>query len=251
VDARFADRVAVVTGGGRGIGRAIAERLSDEGARVVIAQRSRPTVPLPEAIGHLSTDLSYASSCGALISTVCRLHGGLDILINNAGVMWETPTESTDVEEWDRTMAINLRAPFLLIKHAIPIMRERGGGAIVNMGSIEALGANPNHSAYCASKAGLHALARSVAVDHGLDGIRCNTVAPGWIDTDLNVDMMRSMPDPDGFRGRVGAVHPLGRTGSPAEVAALVCWLASEEAAFITGQTFVVDGGRTAKLSLP
>ncbi len=251
MDERFADKIAVVTGGGRGIGRAIAERLAKEGARVAIAQRSEPAFELPGTIRHLPVDLINAVDCNAIIARVCELYGGVDVLVNNAGVMWESTVEAMDAEAWDRAMAINLRAPFLLIKHAIPVMRERGGGAIVNIGSIEGLGSNPNHGAYCASKAGLHALGRSVAVDHGSDGIRCNTVAPGWIDTDLNVDMIHSMPDPTAFREKIGAIHPVGRTGSPEEVAALVSWLASDEAAFVTGQTYIVDGGRTAKLSLP
>ncbi|MEU7484505.1 SDR family oxidoreductase [Streptomyces sp. NPDC042319] len=116
---------------------------------------------------------------------------------------------------------------------------------------MEGLGANPGHSAYCATKAGLHGLTRAVAVDHGHEGIRCNAVAPGWIDTDLNLEFVDSMPDPDAFRRDIGRIHPVARTGEPQEVAALVAFLAADEAGFVTGQIYTVDGGRTTKLSLP
>lgn len=147
-------------------------------------------------------------------------------------------------------MRVNLTAPFLLIKHAMPYLMKNAG-AIVNIGSIEGLGSNPRHPAYGASKAGLHGLTRAVAVDHGAQGVRCNAVAPGWIDTELNCDFIDSLGDPDTFREEIGTIHPVGRTGKPEEVASLVGWLLSEEAAFVTGQTFVADGGRTIQLSLP
>ena len=135
------------------------------------------------------------------------------------------------------------------MKHALPYLK--GGGVIVNIGSIEGLGSNPRHPAYCASKAGLHGLTRAVAVDHGSDGIRCNAIAPGWIETDLNAEFIESMSDPVKFRQQIGKIHPVGRTGEASEVAALTAFLASDDAGFITGQIYTVDGGRTAKLNLP
>lgn len=242
---RFKDKVILVTGGRSGIGLACAERFASEGARVFTAQRG--TAPGFETI---AADFMDPAAPEAVIGEVIAAAGRLDGLINNAGLMLEGTAEEMPLEDWQATLQVNLTAPFMLIKHALPHLC-RAAGAIVNIGSIEGLGSNPRHPAYCASKAGLHGLTRAIAVDHGPDGVRCNAVAPGWIDTPLNVDFIQSLPDPDSFHERIGTVHPVGRTGAPAEVASLVTWLASDDASFVTGQIYTIDGGRTAKLSLP
>ncbi len=242
---RFAGKVALVTGGRSGIGRACAQALAADGARVFTAQRGAE----PEFEG-IEADFLDPSAPAAVITEVINKAGRLDILVNNAGLMCEGTVLEMDEADWAATIQINLTAPYLLTKAALPHLIE-AHGAIVNIGSIEGLGSNPRHPAYCASKAGLHGLTRAVAVDHGPDGVRCNAVAPGWIDTDLNIDFIESLGDPAAFRDKIGGIHPVGRTGKPEEVGALVAWLCSGEAGFVTGQIWTVDGGRMAKLSLP
>jgi len=227
------------------MGKAVALRLAEEGAQVFAAQRR-----LLDGVSNIPVDLMDETACARVVPQVFEQAGRLDILINNAGLMREGTVEESSVDDWHASLHLNLTVPFLLTKAAMPYLRA-AKGAIVNTGSIEGLGSNPRHPAYCAAKAGLHGFTRAVAVDHGPDGVRCNAVAPGWIDTPLNVDFINSLPDPDTFKERIGGIHPVGRTGTPEEVAALICWLASDEAAFVTGQVWTIDGGRTSKLSLP
>ena len=242
---RFTGKVALVTGGRSGIGRAIARRFREEGAHVITAQRGADTDG-----EWIEADFAAPQSAPAVIAEAVKRAGRLDVLVNNAGVMQEARAEDMPLADFERTLAVNLVTPFMLIKAALPHLRA-SKGAIVNIGSIEGLGSNRHHAAYCASKAGLHGLTRAIAVDHGAEGIRCNAISPGWIDTDLNEAFIDATPDPAAFRANIGKIHPVGRTGKPEEVAALAAWLASDEAAFVAGQVWTIDGGRMAKLSLP
>ena len=240
----FQGKIALVTGASSGMGAETARLLSDGGARVFGAQRGLSDFE------DIVVDFADPSSPEKAIDHIAKATGQLDILVNNAGVMREGTVEETSLDDWHLQMQINLTVPFLLIRYAMPLLRATRG-AIVNVGSIEGLGNNPRHPAYGASKAGLHGLTRAVAIDHGPDGVRCNAVAPGWIDTPLNEDFIASLAESAAFRANIGGIHPLGRTGAPQEVAELICWLASDAASFVTGQVWTIDGGRMSKLSLP
>lgn len=242
---RFVDKVAIVTGGRGGIGQAIALRLEREGARVFTAQRG-----VDDRFDHVIADFADPDCPSRVVAEVIARAGRIDVLVNNAGQMQEIGLADMTLAMWQDNLMVNLTAPFLMIRSALPALR-RTRGSIVNIGSVEGLAANPGHAAYCASKAGLHGLTRAVAIDHGDEGIRCNAVAPGWIDTPLNESFIENREDPEGFRQNIGRIHPVGRTGSSEEVAALVAFLAAEESSFITGQIYSIDGGRMAKLSLP
>ena len=240
----FKNKIALVTGGSSGIGAATAKLLESKGARVFCAQRTKS---LHEDI---LIDLRDINNPKKIITEIKDKVGKLDILINNAGIMKENTVEDINIEEWNEHININLTIPFLFIKYALPLLKENNG-SIVNIGSVEGLSNNPRHPAYGASKAGLHGLTRAVAVDHGLDGVRCNAVAPGWINTKLNKNFINSLKNNKNFKNQLNKIHPIGRTGETPEVANLICWLASEEASFVTGQVWKIDGGRMTKLSLP
>ncbi|MEM7596382.1 MAG: SDR family oxidoreductase [Pseudomonadota bacterium] len=241
---QFAGKIALVTGASSGMGAATARLLAEGGARVFAAQRGA------SAHEDIAADFADPSAPEAVIQEIADKAGRLDILINNAGVMREGTVEESSIADWHLQLQVNLTAPFLLMRYAMPMLRA-ARGAIVNVGSIEGLGNNPRHPAYGASKAGLHGLTRAVAVDHGPDGVRCNAVAPGWIDTELNEAFIEGMADPAAFRREIGGIHPLRRTGTPEDVAEFICWLASDAASFVTGQVYTIDGGRMAQLSLP
>ena len=249
---KLAGRLAIITGGGRGIGAGITRRFVEEGAKVAIVQRNRPPDDFLNSHSvYVPADLSRSDDIANAVDESLRQLGGLDILVNNAGIMFEKTVEEMSEDDWDRMMALNLKAPFLLTKRALPALRKRGGGSIINIGSIEGLGSNPGHPAYSASKAGIHGFTAAVAVDHGREGIRCNAIAPGWINSELSDVYIDSMPDSVRIRRELLVMHPVGRLGQPTDVGNLAVWLASEESAFVTGQVYVIDGGRTKKLPLP
>lgn len=245
--ARLADKVIIVTGGMHGIGRAMANRFQAEGARVVVASRSAGhEVASSTSEVRIATDVTSVDSVKALVEQVIQEQGRIDGLVNNAGVQLEKTLEETSPEEWDWLMASNLRSVFLCSRAIIPVMKDQGSGVILNLGSYDGLVADPGLAAYCASKGAVHALTRAIAVDHGRHGIRCNAICPGWIRTEMMQAYLDSQNATEDAEACIIAQHPIGRLGTPEDIASLATWLVSDEAAFATGQLYVHDGGLTA-----
>lgn len=244
---------ALVTGGGRGIGRGIADRFLEEGAKVAIVQRQPldPGLQSHPQVHSITADLADIRALVAVVEQVADRIGGIDILVNNAGIMFERSVAKILPEEWDRMIALNLQAPLFLTQAALPHFCRAGGGSIINIGSIEGIAANPQHAAYAASKAGLHGMTKALAIDLGPDNIRCNAIAPGWIDSELSQTYLDSQPAPAEARDALKRLHPVGRVGDPRDVGDLAVFLAGDNAGFLTGEVITLDGGRTAKLPLP
>lgn len=246
-------KVAVVTGGAQGIGKAITLHLLEEGYRVIVADIDKEAgAKLSEAyrkiypIRYCETDISDPESVQALYEFVDEHYGHLEALINNAGIASaeNAPIQELSVEEWDLKIATNLTGPFLCSKYFAEML-SRSQGAIVNMASTRALMSEPHTEAYSASKGGVVALTHSLANSLGPE-IRVNAVSPGWIDVrGWQKDSDKEVPP---LRKKDHAQHPVGRVGQPADVAYLVSFLISERAQFITGQNFVIDGGMTTKM---
>lgn len=241
----LAGKVALITGGSRGIGRAIAERFQREGARVATVSRSTTSVVSGEFLS-LAGDVSSEDDVVDVMHEVDRAFGRLDVLVNNAAVELEARLEETSVSQWDYVMAVNVRSVFLCTKHALPLLRRADGGSIVNVSSVDGFWAEPGLAAYNASKGAVLALTRAIAIDHGPEGVRCNSICPSYVVTDMLQQFFDSQPDPRDARARAEAVHALRRLSTPGEVANLALWLASEESSFASGQSFVLDGGLTA-----
>jgi NAD(P)-dependent dehydrogenase (short-subunit alcohol dehydrogenase family) len=255
VSRRLEGKVALVTGAGTGIGRAVAVRLAEEGADVVVTSRTlghvEETCAQAEAASGrrptaLQLDVADRAAVDRVVAETAALHGRIDVLSNNAGVeVLRGPTvdETTD-EEWDDVLRVNVTGIFYVCRAAIPHMPP--GGSIVNMASINSFVAWPNDAAYTTSKGALMQFTRALALDVVGRGIRVNAVCPGVIDTPLTDLFLDAAGDPDGLRAEYEAVAPMGRMGTAREIANCVLFLASDEASFVTGTSLVADGGTTA-----
>src|SRR6478736_4970177 len=223
---RMQDKVCVVTGAGTGIGRAIAERLASEGALTLCA------------------DID-ADQVGAVMAAAER-RGGPHAIVSNAAVQYERTVEDTPPDDWDMVLGVNLKGVYLCARAAIPRMRALGGGSIVNMASVNGFWVEPALGAYCAAKGAVINLTRSIALENGRYGIRCNCICPGYIDTGMAQRYFEIQDDPDAARAEAGRMHALGRIGGPEEVAAVALFLCSDESSFCTAAPFIADGGLSA-----
>ena len=252
---RLCDRVAIVTGAGRGIGKAIARRFAAEGARVVAAQRSADEgehcVEAIERAGGIAasvpTDVCEPESVKHMVAITLERFGRLDVLCNNAGVGLIASVVDTSVEQFDHVMDVNARGVFLCMKHSLPVMLDRGGGSIVNIASVASFVGFERDAAYCASKGAVWMLTRQAALDYATAGVRINAVAPAFIRTPMLDDYCVGQPDPESAMAEVISYHPMGRLGEPEDVAAAAAFLASDDARWITGTALVVDGGMLSR----
>ena len=251
---RLSSKVALITGGGTGIGRACAGLFAREGASVAIAGRRKE--PLEAAVREIEIaggkalavqcDVTDRASVEAALGAVVKHFGRLNVVVNNAGAVVVATAEATSDEDWNRLIATNLTGTFLVSRAALVHLRAAGGGAIVNIGSILGIVARKDRAAYCAAKAGVTGLTKAMALDHAHENIRVNCVCPSLIETELGLLSIRQAPDPEAERQKRTAGIPLGRLGEPEDVAQMALYLASDESAWVTGAALPLDGGLTA-----
>ena len=245
----FGGRVAIVTGGASGMGAATTRRLTAGGAHVVIVDRDGEKArAVAEETGGtaLIGDVSDSSFCDQVVAQAARERGRLDVVVNAAGVIVRASGEDTTDEQWARIMGVNVSGTFFMCRAAIRVMKPAGRGSIVNFGSIWGDLGSAGVAAYCASKGAVHNLTRALAMDHAADGIRVNAVCPGEVNTPM-LQSERSEAVTDELLARIASTVPMGRLADPDEIAAVVCFLASDEASYMTGATVSVDAGYGAR----
>lgn len=251
---RLAGKVALITGGGTGIGRETALAFAREGASVAVAARRveklKETVNEIERLGGkglaIECDITSAESVDRAVRATKERFGRLNVLVNNAGIVHVSTVERISEEDWDRVMTVNIKGPFLMSRAVLPEFRKAGGGAIVNIGSVLGLVAVKDRAAYCASKGGVTMLTKAMAVDHAQENIRVNCICPSIVETELVRGVFDETEQGQALRKARIATIPLGRIGSPKDVAEMAVFLASEESSWLTGAAIPLDGGLTA-----
>ena len=251
---RLAGKSAVITGGGTGIGQAIALAFAREGARVAVAGRRKAkleeTLRLLQEAGcsalALECDVTKAADTERAVKSAEAAFGKVDVLVNNAGALSVSTVESIAEDDWDRVMATNVKGPYLMSRAALPAMRRAGGGSIINVGSVLGIVAILDRAAYCASKGAVSMLTRAMALDHAADHIRVNCLCPSIVESDMTRNLFAETEAGRQARESRLASIPLGRFGKPADIAGLAVFLASEESSWMTGTVIPVDGGVTA-----
>ena len=253
---RLEGKVGLITGGAGAIGRATARRFAAEGASVVVADRDAAraeevaaalrTESGGQALG-VAVDVTSDASVAAMVGQAVAAYGRIDILFTCAGVLVSGSVTETSLADWERTLAVNLTGPFLASRHVVPVMLANGGGSIVHMSSTAGLVGETSIAAYCASKGGVLMLARQMALDYARQGVRVNVICPGWIDTPFNDPAIDAAGGKEALQPFVDQMVPIGRQGTPDEVADVVAFLASDDARLMTGAIVTVDGGLTAQ----
>ena len=247
---KLKNRVVIITGGGSGIGRACGEEFAKEGAQVVIADinfnTAKETMQLINDSGGVAfaveADVSNSNSVQKLVNDTIARFSDVHVLVNNAAIQVNKTVEDTTFEEWNKQLSINLGGVFLCSKYFLPHLRKTKGN-IVNMSSVNGFFVEPSCAGYCATKGAIIALTKAMAIDHGNQGIRVNCICPGYIDAGLAEGYFQSQSDPAKARAEAGKLHALSRIGKPEEVGRVAVFLASDDASFVTGSSFVVDGG--------
>jgi NAD(P)-dependent dehydrogenase (short-subunit alcohol dehydrogenase family) len=248
---RLKNKIALITGAGTGIGRAIALAFAREGAQLaLVGRRQERLESVAKEAGCsplvLAADVSKHGDIDRILADITSRLGGLNVLVNNAGILHIGTAEQITEEQWDETFSINVRGLWMLSRSVLPHLRKSGGGSIINVASVLGINGARNRAAYASSKGATILLTKCMAIDHGHEKIRVNAICPSFVETDLTAEVIRMAADPEAVRRERVSVHPAGRLGQPDDIAGMAVYLASDESAWVTGAALAVDGGYLA-----